>query len=247
MLAMNPTPIRPIRIFILAPAMFCWGLEQLVSCAQPHLRLAGTAHTLDAARQALPACEAHVVAVDLDAGDGVGALEELARLGEARLLALADSADAMLVERAVVAGARGFVRKTETPERLLRAIEKVHDGELWLPPVSAGSVFLGLARRDRGRGGEAVQMRIASLTPRERETVAAVAQDAAASGKVLASRLRISEHTLRNHLSTIYGKLGVANRLDLYAYATRHRLDEELAVSVQRQGYAPAAAGEHKS
>jgi two-component system, NarL family, nitrate/nitrite response regulator NarL len=45
---------------------------------------------------------------------------------------------------------------------------------------------------------------------------------------VIASRLCISEHTLRNHLTSIYSKLGLSSRLDLYAYATRHRLQEML-------------------
>jgi DNA-binding CsgD family transcriptional regulator len=42
----------------------------------------------------------------------------------------------------------------------------------------------------------------------------------------LAQQLFISEHTLRNHLTTIYHKLGVSNRLDLYVFATKHRLDQ---------------------
>ena len=60
----------------------------------------------------------------------------------------------------------------------------------------------------------------------ERQTIAAVASDASAPGKVIADRLCISEHTLRNHLTSIYNKLGVCNRLDLYAFATRHSLHE---------------------
>ncbi len=43
---------------------------------------------------------------------------------------------------------------------------------------------------------------------------------------MIASRLCISEHTLRNHLTSIYTKLQLSNRLDLYAYATRHSLNE---------------------
>jgi DNA-binding CsgD family transcriptional regulator len=61
---------------------------------------------------------------------------------------------------------------------------------------------------------------------RERQTIAAVSSDVAAPAKVIARKLCISEHTLRNHLTSIYSKLEVANRLDLYAYATRNRLTE---------------------
>jgi DNA-binding CsgD family transcriptional regulator len=49
-------------------------------------------------------------------------------------------------------------------------------------------------------------------------------QSQGASNKSLAQSLFISEHTLRNHLSSVYQKLDVANRLELYVYATRHQL-----------------------
>jgi DNA-binding CsgD family transcriptional regulator len=50
-----------------------------------------------------------------------------------------------------------------------------------------------------------------------------------AANKVLAARLFISEHTLRNHLTSIYNKLDVANRLELYVYAVKHQLGSELS------------------
>jgi DNA-binding CsgD family transcriptional regulator len=81
-----------------------------------------------------------------------------------------------------------------------------------------------MARQSAAHANDPERLKIATLTARERQTIAAVAGDAAAPGKVLAGRLCISEHTLRNHLSAIYGKLGLSNRLDLYAYATKHQL-----------------------
>ena len=68
--------------------------------------------------------------------------------------------------------------------------------------------------------------KIASLTMRERQTIAAVTSDASVPVKVIASRLCISEHTLRNHLTSIYSKLGVCGRLGLYAYASQHALNK---------------------
>jgi DNA-binding NarL/FixJ family response regulator len=46
-----------------------------------------------------------------------------------------------------------------------------------------------------------------------------------AANKTLASRLFVTEHTFRNHLTSIYQKLDVANRLELYIYAVKHQLD----------------------
>jgi two-component system nitrate/nitrite response regulator NarL len=63
----------------------------------------------------------------------------------------------------------------------------------------------------------------ASLTEREREIIAMVVEGQGACNKVLAGKLFISEHTLRNHLTSIYSKLDVQNRLELYVYAVKHQ------------------------
>ena len=82
-----------------------------------------------------------------------------------------------------------------------------------------------MARQKAAEGNDPEKTKIATLTSRERQTIAAVASDASAPAKVIAERLCISEHTLRNHLTSIYGKLDVSSRLGLYAYATRHSLN----------------------
>jgi two-component system, NarL family, nitrate/nitrite response regulator NarL len=123
-------------------------------------------------------------------------------------------------------GVRGVVKKCEPPQILLKAIERVHEGELWIDRGAAGRIFLEMARLKVAQRNDPQQLQIATLTSRERQTIAAVAGDASAPGKVIASRLCISEHTLRNHLTSIYSKLGLSNRLDLYAYAARHNLDK---------------------
>ena len=56
--------------------------------------------------------------------------------------------------------------------------------------------------------------------------IAALVHGSGTPAKLLADQLFISEHTLRNHLTSIYRKLGVYNRLELYAYATKHQLGE---------------------
>jgi DNA-binding CsgD family transcriptional regulator len=81
-----------------------------------------------------------------------------------------------------------------------------------------------LARQKAARNKNPEHDRIGSLTKRERQSVAVIAGDPSASAKALAARLHISEHTLRNHLTSVYSKLGVPNRVALYAYAHRHGL-----------------------
>ena len=215
---------NPVQVFVVAPAMLCWGLERLIQTAHPHMELRGTAMPLADAQTALAAGNVDVLLLDLDGGYGPEAVSELPESERLRVIVLTSSPDVAMLDRMVVAGARGVVRKSDPPAALLRAIEKVHDGELWIDRSAAGRVFVEMARQANGEARDPERMKIATLTARERQTIMAVAGDAAAPGKVIAGRLCISEHTLRNHLSSIYGKLGVANRLDLYAYATKHRL-----------------------
>ena len=68
------------------------------------------------------------------------------------------------------------------------------------------------------------QKKIGSLTERERQIIVGVASHVGATARTIAETLHISEHTLRNHLTSIYDKLEVANRLELFAYAHKHNL-----------------------
>ena len=129
-----------------------------------------------------------------------------------------------LLPRLREAGARGIVAKSEPVEALLKAIEKVHEGEYWIDRAATSRIFLHLAQKSKARSETPEQIRVASLTPRERQTVAEISKDAAASSKLIAQRLNISENTLRNHLSSIYTKLGISSRLELFAFAKLHAI-----------------------
>jgi ABC-type uncharacterized transport system ATPase subunit len=73
---------------------------------------------------------------------------------------------------------------------------------------------------------------IAALTQKERAVVVAVIEHKGAPSKVIAAALHISPYTLRNHLSTIYSKLDVRNRMDLLMYAHEHGLHQLLLASL---------------
>ncbi|MGH8650446.1 MAG: response regulator transcription factor, partial [Burkholderiales bacterium] len=95
---------------------------------------------------------------------------------------------------------------------------------LWLDRVATGRIFLEFSRDKVVPSADPERTKIASLTDREREVVSIAATHAGANAKAIAEMLFISEHTLRNHLTSIYDKLQVANRLELFAYAHKHGL-----------------------
>jgi len=217
---------RPIQVHLVALPLVRWGLEQLVMSARPRLEVAAISSSV---AEMLPPGESaapDVTVIDLDSCDDAHALANLSQDGRMKLLLLTSSPEMAIVDRAMLAGARGVVKKRESPSVLLKAIEKVHEGELWIDRGATSRIFLEMARQQAARRNDPEASKIATLTSRERQTIVAVASDAAAPGKVIADRLCISEHTLRNHLTSIYSKLGLSNRVDLYAYATKHRLDK---------------------
>jgi two-component system, NarL family, nitrate/nitrite response regulator NarL len=217
---------RPIQVHLVAEALVCWGLERLVQTGRPGLEVAGMASSLAESLPLLQRYPADVVVIDLDGEDVCESLVELHAQTHARVLVVTGSADMAVLDRVVLAGVRGIVKKRESPSTLLKAIEKVHDGELWIDRGATSRIFMEMARQKASEKNDPEKSKIATLTMRERQTIIALASDASAPGKVIAQRLCISEHTLRNHLTSIYSKLGLSNRLDLYAYASKHSLNK---------------------
>jgi two-component system nitrate/nitrite response regulator NarL len=221
---MTNTYARPAQVFVVAPAIPCWGLERLVQTAHPRMELVGSAPTLDQSRPALERGNVDVLLITVEneiTAEVLGGLQSFAGM---RIVLLASRSEPEFLDSAVLAGVRGVVRTSDPALHLLKAIERVHDGELWIDRAAPGRIFMHLARQSASQANDPERMKIATLTSRERQTIAAVTSDAGAPGKVIASRLCISEHTLRNHLSSIYAKLGLNNRVDLFAYASRHNL-----------------------
>jgi len=215
---------RPAQVYVVAPAIPCWGLERLVQTAHPRMELAGTSPSLAQARVAMERGDVDVLLLTVESDITAEVLGGLQSFAGTRIVLLASSSEPEFLDSAVLAGVRGIVRTTDPALHLLKAIERVHDGELWIDRSAPGRIFMHLARQSASQANDPDRMKIATLTSRERQTIAAVTSDAGAPGKVIASRLCISEHTLRNHLSSIYAKLGLNNRVDLFAYATRHSL-----------------------
>ncbi len=220
------TAARSIRVLVLAEPLVAWGLERLVQTAHPRMEVAGSCHQLADGVAQLQRQPADVALVDLDGDVGIEGVSELFAASRTRILAISGKRDIALYDGAVLAGARGVLHKSESPALLLKAIDKVHDGELWVDRTATSRIFMELARQKAAKDRHPEHHKIVTLTRRERQSIAAVAGDASAPTKAIAARLHISEHTLRNHLTSIYSKLGVANRLALYAYAHQHSLTE---------------------
>lgn len=119
-------------------------------------------------------------------------------------------------------GAAGVIPKEKAAESLLKAIECVHGGETWLDRIATASLLAELAHGRPSKAPTADEARVSTLTTREREVIGLVAEGL--RNKDIAWRLRISEATVRHHLTSIFTKLAVSDRLALAVYAFRHGL-----------------------
>lgn len=220
-------PPKAIRIMLIDDHQtMLWGLVKLIESEKPRMVVVGTARTCQEALANIGLLCPDVILLDLDLG-GVSALDILPALllnPASHVLIFTGERDQAMLDLAVVRGARGVLRKDASAEQVLKAIEKIADGELWLDRETLGRVFSEFMRPKLPGKLDPEAEKLASLTPRERKIIHVVVEGSGAHNKALAERLFISEHTLRNHLTAIYQKLGVSNRLELYVYAAKHRL-----------------------
>lgn len=90
-----------------------------------------------------------------------------------------------------------------------------------------GRIIQELSRKKSDEENNPERKKIDSLTQRERKIILATTSRAGATGSDVAKVLHISESTLRNHLSSIYTKLELTNRLELWDYAHKNGLNKE--------------------
>jgi two-component system nitrate/nitrite response regulator NarL len=221
---MPVSPLHPIRIlFIDHYEMVRAGLRLLIE-SQPGFTVIGEATERNAALTLATREQPDVILLDLDLGDssGLDFLPELRTAApQARVLVLTALRDPEAHRRAVRLGAVGLLLKEKAPEVLLRAIEKVHTGEAWIDRSMVANVLDQLTSRN-GAQLNSDKRKIATLTAREREVALLVVQGF--KNRQIAQHLFISETTVRHHLTAVFAKLDVTDRLELVIYAYQHGL-----------------------
>lgn len=201
-----------------------WGLEKLINSASPRMEIVGkTSNGVDARRLAAQ-CQPDVALLDLDlAGEKCTELiPDLLRGTQLHIIIFTEVRDQTGIDTALFNGARGVVYKEEPAQTIIKAIQKVHAGELWLDRLTTGRVFMNFLRAGPKAPVDTITAKITALTRKERAIVYAFANEAGASNKKIACRLGISEQTLRNHLTSIFSKLAIKNRFDLFMFAKLH-------------------------
>jgi two-component system, NarL family, nitrate/nitrite response regulator NarL len=157
---------------------------------------------------------------------GLDFLPQLLRhFSPAKVLVLTAVEDPETQLLAIEGGASGVVMKEQAPEVLVKAIQAVSSGEPWIGSALSTAALhkLSRAKGDKSKT-DPEAAKIALLTPREREVIAVVTRGL--NGARIARELKISEATVRHHITSILSKLEVSNKLELAVYAFHHGLGQ---------------------
>lgn len=222
---MSDTSDESIKILIIDDhAIVRAGLRMLIESRQ-NLKVVGDAGSGAGALASISSEKPDIILLDLDldAENGLDLLPDLIAAGAgARVIILTGVCDSQAHRLAVRAGAMGLVLKDKAAEVLIKAIERVHAGEVWLDRTMTASVLSEMARSGETGRADPEAAKIASLTDREREIVSLVCEGL--KNRQIGERLFISEMTVRNHLTSVLGKLDLSDRFELAIYSYRHKL-----------------------
>jgi DNA-binding NarL/FixJ family response regulator len=116
------------------------------------------------------------------------------------------------------------ITKDTPANMLIKAIERVNMGELWLNRRLTAALVAELRRPGEGSNGNGEKKMIDQLSNRERDIIELIGEGL--KNKQIAARLYISETTVRHHITSILGKLKVSDRLELLIFAYRNNLVE---------------------
>ena len=215
----------PIRLVIADDhPIFRDGLRRLLE-AESDMKVIGEAkdgaEAVKLARQLKP--DIMLLDLAMPKHPGLEALRELSdgSTNAVRVVLLTAAAEKNQIVEALQLGARGVVLKDSATQLLLKAIHTVMAGEYWVGRESVSNLVQYL-RNQIQASAEASKQKKFGLTPRELEIISAVV--AGFANKEIAEYFKISEDTVKHHLSNIFDKLGVSTRLELALFAVNQGL-----------------------
>ena len=199
--------------------LFVQSLRTVIHSRTDDMTVVAIAHdgreALSMTRDAAP--DVILMDVRMPVMDGVEATRAIHESFPAvKIVMLTTYDDDQYVRGAMKCGAVGYLLKNMPPGELIASIRVARTGTIQISPAVAGKVLRESARAllatdERADLPESLRPKVETLTPREREVLALITK--AYDNMQIAETLHIADQTVKNHLHSIYEKLGVANRL----------------------------------
>jgi len=216
-------PAQGVRILIADDhPIFRDGLRRLLE-AEPGLHVIGEASNGSEAVQLGRQLKPDVLLLDLamPGHPGFEALRELGSSSPIRIILLTAAVEKNEIVEALQLGARGVVLKDSATQLLLKAIRSVMTGQYWVGREEVSNL-LPYLRPLIQSAQQGAKQRKYGLTPREIEIISGVV--AGFTNKDIAEHFKISEDTVKHHLSNIFDKVGVSTRLELALFAVNQSI-----------------------
>jgi DNA-binding NarL/FixJ family response regulator len=203
--------------------IFRAGLKRLLE-TEPDFEVVGEAGDGEEAVRITRVLKPDILLLDVSMPrmTGLEALRELE--GDVKTILLTASLATNEIVTALQVGARGIVRKESATQVLFKSIRCVANGEYWVERESVKDLVQTLRQLVTRSEAAAKQARF-NLTAREMEILAAVV--AGCSNKEIAKQFKLSENTVKHHVSNIFDKMGVSTRVELALAAMHHGLVAE--------------------
>jgi len=215
-MAQEPAETMAIRVFVVDDhEVVRRGVSELIT-SQPGLTVIGEADSVASAVPAIMAGAPDVAVLDVRLGDGSGLdiCRQVTSQTTIPCLMLTSIVDDRVMVEAAEAGAAGFCLKSLGASSIVESIRKVAAGSQLLDTAE-----LRIARKRMRESGEGL---VESLTPQERRIFALIGEGN--SNRQIGDEMFLAEKTVKNYVSNVLGKLGMARRTEVAALAAR--LDE---------------------
>ncbi len=201
------------------------GLIRLIS-SEPNLRVVGEAEDSDSALDVVRVEHPSLVLVDLSLknSSGIELIKDIAALApEAKVLVVSLHDESVYAERALRAGARGFVMKSEAIDDVLVAIKVVVSGGVYLSPsLKSELIDLQFSHQGSARATTGIE----SLSDRELEVLQLLGEGKGPG--IIAQALNLSVKTVETYKSHLKQKLNLKDTTALVQYAVKFCLDKNL-------------------